>query len=121
MIPRVRGKCITRLLTDRSDSPAPLLFAPFPVTWDSARGAADGAALSGFDAAMSRLPSDRVGVEIRRCAGQLRIVGIGYAVVTRYHRLQAEVLDAGRRRLAMAEGDEVLIGLLAHLFPEPAR
>src|SRR5215208_4504165 len=121
MIPRVRGKCITRLLTDRSGSPAPLLFAPFPVTWDSARGAATGEALSGFDAAMSRLPSDRVGVEIRRCARQLRIVGIDHAVGTRYYRLQAEVLDTGRRRMPVAESHEVLIGLLAHLFPEPAR
>src|SRR5688500_1872733 len=103
MIPLVRGKCITRLLTDRSDSPAPLLFAPFPVTWESARGVAAGEALSGFDAAMDRLPSDRVGVEIRRCAGKPRIIGIGYTVSTRYDRLQAEVLNAGGRRMTVAE------------------
>src|SRR5215216_3490504 len=54
MIPRVSGKCITRLLTVRSDSPAPLLFAPFSVTWDSTRGVATGEALTDLDAAMNR-------------------------------------------------------------------
>src|SRR5215212_6716104 len=121
MIPRVSGKCITRLLTVRSDSPAPLLFAPFAATCGSALCVAAEEALSGLDAAMNRLRLDRVRIQIRRSAGKERIVGIGDAVRTRYHRFQAEVLNAGGRRMTMAQGYEVLIGLLANLFPEPAR
>src|SRR5215216_1420945 len=102
MIPRVSGKCITRLLTVRSDSPAPLLFAPFAATCGSALCVAAGEALSGLDAAMDRLPLDRVGVEIRRCAGKKRIVRIEHAVSTRYDRLQAIVFITGWRRVAVA-------------------
>src|SRR5215207_8884140 len=121
MIPRVSGKCITRLLTDRSDSPAPLLFAPFAATWGSALCVAAGEALSGLDAAMDRLPLDRVRIQVRCGAGKERIVRIGHPVSSRYYRLQAEVLNARGRRVDMAQGHQVLVELLAHLFPEPER
>src|SRR5215208_5474677 len=102
MIPRVSGKCITRLLTVRSDSPAPLLFAPFAATWGSALWVAVGEALCGLDAAMVRLPLDRVGVEIRRCARKEWVVGIEHAVSSWYDRLQTVVLITGWRRVAVA-------------------
>src|SRR5215207_4885749 len=108
MIPRVSGKCITRLLTVSSDSPAPLLFAPFAATCGSGLCVAAGEALSGLDAAMDRLRLDRIRIQIRRSAGKERIVGIGHPMGSRYHRLQAEVLNAGWRRVAVAQGYEVL-------------
>src|SRR4051812_374287 len=105
MIPRVSGKCMTRLFTDNRDSLAPLLFAPFADTNGAGFFVVAREALADLDAAMNRLLLDRVRIKIRRCAGRSWVIGILHAMSTRYYRLEAVILVTAWRRVTVGQRD----------------